>query len=189
MDTLDALPLAAAGFDRTLVAAGDLDLDAVTPCDGWTVRDLLVHVVAGSRMSAAVLRGASRDEAMSIVGSTTLDDDVVGQFRRAVADQAAAFAEPGALERTVAHPAMDMSGAQLAGFRVGDLLIHGWDLARATGGDETLDPEVVGVVWTNIQPMLPMIGAVGVFGSGPSGTVPEAAPLQDRLLDAMGRRP
>lgn len=189
MDSLTALPLAAAGFDRTLVAAGDLDLEAVTPCDGWTVRDLLVHVIAGSRMSAAILGGASRDEALAILGGTTLDYDVLSQFRAAVAEQAAAFAEPGSLERTVAHPAMDMPATQLAGFRVGDLLVHGWDLARATGGDETLDPAVVEVVWKNIEPMIPVIGSVGVFGAGPSGNVPEDSPLQERLLDAMGRRP
>lgn len=189
MDNLVALPLAAAGFERRLVAISPSDLDAVTPCDGWTVRDLLTHVIAGSIMSAAVLRGASRDEAVAVMGSISLADDFVAQYRDAVADQASAFAEPGNLERTVAHPAMDMPGAQLAGFRVGDLTVHTWDLARATGGDEQLDEAVVEVVWGNIQPMLPIIGAVGVFGEGPSGTIADDAPLQTRLLDAMGRRP
>ena len=190
MDNLDVLPLAAAGFERRLVAVTPDDLDRTTPCDGWTVRDLLTHVIAGTTMSAAVLRGASRDEAVAIVEATVLDEaDLVAQFRAVNAEQTAAFADPASLERIVAHPAMDMPGAQLAGFRVGDLTVHTWDLARAIGADEQLDDDAVAVVWENIQPMLPMIGAVGVFGEGPSGTVADDAPLQARLLDAMGRRP
>ena len=189
MDNLEALPLAAAGFERLLVTVTPADLDTPTLCDGWTVRDLLTHVIAGSTMSAAVLTGATRDEAVAIVASTTLDDDFVSQYRAAIAAQAAAFADPANLERVVAHPAMDMPGAQLAGFRVGDLTVHAWDLARAIGGDEQLDDAAVEVVWTNIQPMLPMMGAVGVFGEGPSGTIADDAPLQTRLLDLSGRRP
>lgn len=189
MDNLDALPIATAELERRLASVQPTDLDTPTPCEGWTVRDLLRHVMAGTTMTAAVLRGASREEAIELLDATTLEDDLLAQYRTAVAEQAAAFAEPGALERIVHHPAMDMPGAQLAGFRVGDHTVHAWDLARAIGGDESLDPRVVEVVWTTIQPMLPMIGAVGVFGEGPSGTVPEDAPMQTLLLDAMGRRP
>jgi hypothetical protein len=84
---------------------------------------------------------------------------------------------------------MDMPGAQLLGFRVGDLLVHSWDLARAIGADESLDPEVVAVVATNIEPMRPFIGQVGMFGDGPSGTLDKSADAQTALLDLMGRRP
>jgi len=48
-----------------------------------------------------------------------------------------AFGASDATERIVHHPAMDMPGAQLLGFRIGGLTLHAWDLARASGGDET----------------------------------------------------
>ena len=77
----------------------------------------------------------------------------------------------------------------LLGFRTGDNLLHTWDLARAVGGDETLDPGAVEAVWAVLEPMAPMIPSIGVFGSGPSGSVGADAPLQTRLLDLSGRRP
>ena len=95
----------------------------------------------------------------------------------------------GALERVCAHPAGDFPGTVLLGFRIADDALHAWDLARAIGADETLPAELVEHVWDGIQPMLPIIGSVGVFGDGPSGTVAEDAPMQVRLLDATGRRP
>ena len=70
-----------------------------------------------------------------------------------------------------------------------DLTVHAWDLARAIGQDLSLDPDLVAVVWGNVEPMLGFIATTGVFGAGPSGTVPDDAPLERRLLDAMGRRP
>lgn len=189
MDNVTALPLANEQFAAVLATVTPAHLELVTPCEGWTVTDLLSHVVGGTTMAAAIVRGASRDEAIAVLGSTALSEDPMTQFRATTDDLAAAIAEPGALERTVAHPAMDMPAAQLLGFRVGDLLVHSWDLSCALGSEIDLDPEVVEVVWTNIQPMLPFIGSIGMFGDGPSGNVADDAPLHLRLLDAMGRRP
>jgi hypothetical protein len=45
------------------------------------------------------------------------------------------------------------------------------------------------LAWEGLQPMVPFIGEIGAFGTGPSGTVAEDAPLQLRLLDLTGRRP
>jgi hypothetical protein len=84
---------------------------------------------------------------------------------------------------------MDMPEAQLLGFRIGGLTLHAWDLARASGGDEALDSELVEAVWAQLSPMAPFIAETGVFGVGPSGEVGEGAPLQVRLLDLSGRRP
>ena len=81
-----------------------------------------------------------------------------------------------------------MPAEQLLGLRIGDLLIHRWDLARAIGADEQLSPDAVQRVWDDTAPMAPIIAQLGVFGDGPSGTVPDDAPLSERLLDLMGRR-
>lgn len=84
---------------------------------------------------------------------------------------------------------MQMPGSQLLNFRAGDLILHSWDLARAIGVDETLADGPVAYVWEALQPMAPIIGQIGQFGTGPSGDVGEDAPLQQRLLDLTGRRP
>ena len=102
---------------------------------------------------------------------------------------AAAFAEPGALDRIVAHPAMEMPGSQLLGFRIGEYGLHGWDLARAIGADDAIDPVVVQALWELMEPLAPFLPSTGMFGDGPSGTVADDAPLQLRVLDVSGRRP
>lgn len=189
MDNLTALPIAAARFESVaaLVTAGDLSKP--TPCGDWDVRQLLDHVIGGNMMAAALLGGASRDDAVAILNNAVAGDDPLAAVQDSLRAQTTAFADPSVLEMTVHHPAMDMPGAQLLGFRVGDLLVHSWDLARAVGADESLDAEVVAVVATNIEPMRPFIGQVGMFGEGPSGTLDDTADAQTALLDLMGRRP
>ncbi len=189
MEPLAALDLGRQEFERRLRAVGPGDWDRPTPCTDWAVRDLVTHVIFGTRMAVALLGGCTREQAMAVVANATLPEDPLAAFEDGAAAQAVAFAEPGALERTVAHPAGDFPAPVLLNFRIGDYALHGWDLARAIGADETLAEDLVAFVWEGIQPMLPIIGTVGVFGEGPSGTVGDDAPLQTRLLDATGRRP
>jgi uncharacterized protein (TIGR03086 family) len=87
------------------------------------------------------------------------------------------------------HPIGDVSGADLLGFRVTDLTLHAWDLARAIGADDTLDVDLVELIWSRVEPILPVLVDTGLFGDGPSGAVGDDAPTQLRLLDATGRRP
>ena len=189
MEPISALGVARSEFDRRLRAVGPGDWDRPTPCPDWTVRDLVVHVIAGTRMAAALLGGCSTEEAEVILNGETKPADAVATFTEVADAQAHAFAQDGALELVVHHPRGEFPGTVLLGFRTGDFALHAWDLARAIGADETLPDDLVSQVWAGIEPMLPIIGTIGAFGEGPSGTVPEDAPLQTRLLDATGRRP
>jgi uncharacterized protein (TIGR03086 family) len=190
MEPLDALALARAQFAQRVRLVKADDWQRPTPCEGWTVRDLVLHVVGGDRMSAALVRGATRDEATAVRSTVDLGDDAVAAFDAEADDVAAAFAEPGAFDRRCPHPSgIDIPGAQLFGFRVGEYVLHGWDLARAIGADEKLDSAVVQEVWGVLSPMTAMIAGSGVYGSGPSGQLGDDASLQDRLLDLTGRRP
>ena len=188
MEPLDALAVARAEISKRLRLVTADDWQRPTPCDDWTVRDLVVHVVGGDRMSAALLRGASREEATAIRTTIDLGDDAVAAFDKEADDIAAAFAEPGALGRDIPPPpGMDMSGERLLGFRIADYALHGWDLARAIGADETLDTALVDYLWNALSPMTGMITTIGVFGGGPTGRLDDDAPLQQRLLDLTGR--
>ncbi len=189
MDALEAHTSAAVGLERTagLLEAGKLDLP--TPCEGWSVRDLLQHVVGGNTMATRLLRDhVSRDEALALRDSDFLGDDPIGALKRSNVEVIAAFRESD-LDAVLDHPAAQMPGSQLVVFRTADLLVHGWDLARAVGIDDTLDADVVAHLWAIMSPLEAILVASGQFGAGPSGTVPDDAPLQTRLLDLMGRRP
>ena len=192
MDAFDALDRARSELERRLDAIGAEQWDRPTPCSDWTVRELVAHLTGGAQMAVVLLDGASRDDAVAQVRAWHVpgaDGEAVAAFRVAADAQDAALRAPGALERTCHHPAGDVPGAQLLRFRIGDMTVHSWDLARAIGADEGLDAELVEDVYTSMLPMAPFIATVGVFGSGPSGTVADAAPAQQRLLDLSGRRP
>jgi uncharacterized protein (TIGR03086 family) len=160
-----------------------------TPCTEWNVKDVVVHLVEGSRMSRRLLEGASAEEARAVFGADH-GADLGAELDVALSAEMGAFEGPTSLEMMVHHPAAgDIPGSVMYGFRTGDYLLHSWDIARATGGDEDLPQDLVARTWEGLQPMAPFIGEVGVFGTGPSGTIAENAPLQLRLLDLTGRRP
>jgi uncharacterized protein (TIGR03086 family) len=185
MDDLEALSCATEEFRRRLDAVGADQWHASTPCGNWDVTALVEHVSGGNRMGELLLHGAdaktSIDGARSILGS-----DLVPAFEQTSADQIAAFAEPGAMERTVHHIVMDMPGSMLLMFRTTDLTVHAWDLAKGIGADEAFDPDLVASIWTRLEPVAPLLSAGGMFNE-PSGVLPAGASIQDTLLHATGR--
>ena len=186
MTPLEALGPAIAEVRRYLSLVEIDQWERLTPCDGWTVRALTEHLVGGSRMAAVLLGGGSRADAVACFGQH-LSSNPADAFSDATGIEKPAF-DRAALNMIVPHPAMDMPISQMLNFRVADYLIHSWDLAHALGVDDTLNPDLVELVWTRLEPMGPMMGQSGMFGAGPSGTVGVDASLQDRLIDLTGRR-
>lgn len=68
-----------------------------------------------------------------------------------------------------------------------DVTIHTWDLARAVGADERLDPDLVEAVWSDLDGQRDMLAESGLF-SDPVD-LPDDASLQDRLIALTGRDP
>lgn len=189
--TASSLRRAGDGFTGLVAKVGADQWDLPTPCPDWSVRQLVGHVVASSAMTVALLQGASRNAAIALLGVDELGDDPFDAACRFLDDQARAFEEVHQPldELRCDHPAGPMTARQLFDFRVGDLVVHTWDLAVAIGADTALDPVLVEEAWGAMRPMAPLIGRLGVFGDGPSGALDDEAPLQARLLDLTGRRP
>ena len=110
-------------------------LDSRTPCANFTVRGVLGHMIAGGTQFAAAFRGQVPVEVPADVAESP---DVVARAGSALGELMAAIRSPGALERTVAAPFGEMPGEAFARFVVLDGLVHGWDLAKATG--QTYEP-------------------------------------------------
>jgi len=193
MIALDMLQRAGDEFDWRVGRVRNEQLTWATPCERWNVRDLLQHVIAGNRMAVVMLEGHSRDRVDELRREVTsrdqLGDDPAAAFASSAGAQASMFGEPGVLERICHHFVGDIFGAQLLGFRIGDLTLHGWDLARAIDVDDHLDDDLVEFVYAAMSPMAATIGQTGLFGQGPTGAMPANARLQDRLLDLTGRLP
>lgn len=146
------------------------------------------HVVVGNRFTALLLAGVSRDDARAALAGDQLGDDPIAAVRESAASQAQAFAAAPA-EQPVPFPTGDIPASAFLRFRLVDLVVHAWDLLRAAGLDETLEPAVASGLWELVEPHLDWMLAFGAYGDGPSGTVSPQAPLQTRMLDAFGRRP
>jgi uncharacterized protein (TIGR03086 family) len=188
MDPFDALDRATEEAGRRVCLVTDDQWDRSTPCTGWTVRDLVNHLVRGNTMSVMLLEGASTDEVMQMFRTAEPEVDLIAAYAETTKAQNAAFRAPGALDQTVHHPMGDIPATLFLQFRTGDATLHAWDLARAIGADEALDGELVTLLYDGMLPMAPMLAGSGAFGDGPSGTVADDAPTQAKLLDLAGRR-
>ena len=160
-------------------------LDLRTPDADWDVRALLNHVVGGNLWAAELAAGRTIEQ----VGDR-LDGDVIGADPRAAYDRsakaaAAVFEAPGALDAPCAVSYGPVPGSVYAGHRFVDVLIHGWDLAQATGQDGTLDAGLVDACTEILEPQVEAFRAAGAIGPAVP-TAPGASP-QTRLLGMLGR--
>lgn len=114
-------------------------LDAPTPCANFDVRGVLQHMVGGATMFAAAFRGETPQ-------APDLDGDLVAAFPVALSNLQQAVRSPGALERTVSAPFGDVPGDVFARFVALDGLVHGWDIATATGQRYEPPADVVATV-------------------------------------------
>ncbi len=181
-----------ARFDRAVMAAGAV-FDGVkaeqwgdpTPCTEWKVRDLMNHVVGGTRQFISLMSGGGPlDRSLDYLGS-----DPAGSFRDAAAELRAVFAAEGALERLAPTPFGPQPGQFLAEMRVTEMMTHGWDLARATGQSTDLDPELADSLIESFRRMRARAGGSSAgMPFDDEQPVADGAPAADRLAAAAGRR-
>lgn len=170
--------------------------DAATPCTLWNVRQVMNHVIGGAEVLAGSMQG--RPPAGDIGGvtprSSYSDESDLSRLAQAYAGEAeralAAAAPPGALDNPT--PGGLMTASQFLIAMATDHIVHGWDLARATGQDDTLDPMVVQTAYAMLTSaegggFVAMGRQAGFLG--PAVPVPDDASLQDRLIAYMGRQP
>jgi uncharacterized protein (TIGR03086 family) len=107
-----------------------------TPCADWTVRDLVNHLVGGHQLFTAILHGdpiPPLTELHRRHGDDLLGDDPAAAFRASADALVAAFRQPGVLDQVVTVPFGSVPGIGALHLRLVEALVHGWDLARATG--------------------------------------------------------
>jgi uncharacterized protein (TIGR03086 family) len=176
-----------AEFDRRVHAIRDDQWANPTPCAEWNVRDLVNHLTSEQLWAPSMLGG----ETVELVGSR-FDGDVLGADPVSAWDSAAnaaraAFAEPGALERTVHLSYGDRPARHYLEEMIADLVVHAWDLARGIGADATLDPELVNRVLAFTEPHADSLAASSSFAE--PVPVPDDADPQTRLIAMYGRTP
>ena len=171
---------------RIVVGVRPEHLPLPTPCRDWDVRLLLNHIIGGNYMFAEVAAGG-RADATGDMDDHTLPDP--GSTYIASADAVlAAWAEPGAMDRRVHMPFGDIPAPAAASIHFLDVVVHGWDLARATGQDTVIEADLAAEALDISHGLLSAeLRATGVFG--PEVPISADDPLHDRLAAFMGRRP
>ena len=176
-------------FDRAAEVAtaivdgiADDQFDLPSPCAEWTVRGVLNHIVTGNLIAEAIVAGRAHPNR----DVDRLGEDPAAAFAASLASTRAALSEPGLMERIVSTPIGEAPGAFLVQMRVAELLVHGWDLARATSQSTDLDPELAAQVLAAWQARMGERPRSMLPFEEPQ-SVPADAPAADRLAGYLGR--
>jgi uncharacterized protein (TIGR03086 family) len=172
----------AAEFTRRARSVADDAWDNPAPCEGWVARDVVRHMVEW--MPGFFLGGAG----VEVPTIPSVDEDPAGAWEAVDGAIQAALDDP-----EISAREFDMQAGRyrvddaVATFGLGDVLVHTWDLARATGLDETLDADEVHRLFTGMEPVDELLRSSGHFG--PRVDVPADADEQTKLIAFTGRRP
>jgi uncharacterized protein (TIGR03086 family) len=182
----DPIALARRAYElagRTVAGVRPEHLDSPTPCSEWTVRDLTNHMIGAHFYFTAALRG--QEMAPDAPPPDFAARDPSGTFNQASSEMLRAWGEAGALDGTVKTLMGPMPAQMLIGMFTMDNLVHAWDLARATGQDESLDPELAEQMLVMIHHVNPPRGEGSPFG--PEQPAPERATAVQKLAAYLGR--
>jgi uncharacterized protein (TIGR03086 family) len=176
--TIERYDVAVEGFRRRLEPLAPADFARPSPCEGWTAGDLVDHTIGAVTLVAGLV-GERGDEDRSASYATRYD--------RATEDLRAKVSDPVLGATVVESPFGTLALKQLvSSIVVHDLLVHTWDLARATDGDELLDNELVVHTYKH---MAPLDDVLREHGFATKVDAPGDADAQTRLLCFLGRRP
>jgi uncharacterized protein (TIGR03086 family) len=186
-EPIELLLVANDEFARRLRLVGPDDWRRPTPCSEWDVRALVNHVVGGNVRYQLLLSGAATEQVEATRTVDHLGEDALASFVGTADVVVACFHEDGALERVGHHASGDRTGRELLSMRILDAAVHGWDLARATGADETLDEDVVAflLAYTAGLDLGPQQRAFALADADG----PRDGSAQDQLLHRLGRHP
>jgi uncharacterized protein (TIGR03086 family) len=186
MTTLDFAPQAAE-VARVVAGVRDEQLSEPTPCAGTSVGAMLDHLVG---LTVAFRQAAEKvpQDGGPRADADSLPPDWRTRLPLQLDGLVAAWQHPSAWEGTAEAGGVRMPAPAMAAVALNEVLVHGWDLAVATGQQYRADP-------ASVQACLAMVGdrtdatdePEGLFG--PVVPVPEDAPPFDRLLGQTGRDP
>lgn len=172
--------LVAATFTQRVDGVAPNGWDVPAPVEGWTARDVVGHLI---------------EWLPGLLGFPLVEENTSVRSDPAAAWHAHADAvqrlldDPASHQRTLSNPHIGELPIDEAinNFYTSDVFLHTWDLARATGQDDRLDPDRCAAVLTGSASMEEAMRSSGQYG--PAVPVPEDAPVQDRLIGFIGRDP
>ena len=180
-ETADRFRKVSGAFTQRVESVPEGAWDHPAPCTGWVARDVVRHLVEW-------MPGFFGRYGIEFTPGPSVDADPVGAWAAARDTVQRALDDPATASRTSETPMGQTSMEQSVGmFVIADVLIHTWDLARATGLDERLDADEVDRLSGMMQMSDEQLRSSGQFG--PAVAVPDSADAQTKLIAFSGRQP
>ncbi|MBO2460021.1 TIGR03086 family metal-binding protein [Actinomadura violacea] len=167
-----------------LAGVADDQLADGTPCTEYTVRDLIAHIDEVSRGFAALARGQQAPAAPDDAGFDGDGRERVAEHVRALGE---AWTDPAAWEGTAETGGLELPGERWGKIAFTEIVVHGWDLARATGRPFDLPDETLRACLDHVAEFVPKAPLPNLWA--PAVAVPDDAPLLDRIVGITGRTP
>ena len=171
------------GFSRRVRGVPEGRWDAPAPVEGWVARDVVRHLVT---WFPGFLEGGT---GIRLPEGPSVDEDPVAAWLAQADAIQELLDDPASADRVLSNPHVGEVPLPQAvdRFYTSDVFLHTWDLARATGQDETLDEEMCRAMYEGMQPIEELLRSSGQYG--PRVDVPPDAPVQQQLLGFIGRHP
>ena len=157
---IDGLARAIDATGELIASVGEDQWSNSTPCPDFNARALINHLVFGNRLFTGVLRGDPPllpEDMPRLRAADQLGADPFAAHRDAGAALLAAFNQPGVLERIFVAPIGAVPGLVMLHIRITEELVHGWDLATATGQPFELPEGTLQAVWEYLTEFLPAL--------------------------------
>jgi uncharacterized protein (TIGR03086 family) len=172
-----------------LLGITDEHLRAPTPCPGWSVGALLHHLTGLSwafTQAATTTDYPGADESPQSPAAEDLTPHWRSRLPGLLEDLALAWKDPNAWQGTARAGGVTMPATAMGAVAINELVMHGWDLARATGQEFAADPRILEHLIEFLE-QFPPEGSPGLFG--PARTPAPDADLLERALARAGRDP
>ena len=178
-------------FERAIDQTGEIvagvtpdQLTKPTPCADWDVRALLNHTISGVYMFDDAAQEKEFDT--SRFSKDLVGTDPADSYEQGAAKLKTTVRQSGLLDRNWTMPFGATPGQIAISIATVESVIHGWDIAKATGQQPNFDAELTEVATQAAQLFPPDIArAPGVFG--PEKECAPDAPMEDRLAAFLGR--
>ncbi|WP_370969201.1 TIGR03086 family metal-binding protein [Amycolatopsis sp. cg9] len=183
--TAELLRPAAAEFLR--VATAVTELTAPTPCAGYDVRGLLNHLLYWGPWLLAAGRREDPPPGGAEAESALVGEDWRAALEKQTETLVDVFGTPSAWTGVTALGTTQLPASVVGDMVLGEFVLHGWDLARASDQELAVAPEAATAVYESAVLMGEQARSMGVYG--PEVPVPAEASALDRALGASGRNP
>ncbi|HET9142423.1 TIGR03086 family metal-binding protein [Actinophytocola sp.] len=187
---MDLQPLMEQAAEANLAVVRNVKADQLalpTPCRDWDVRTLANHLVFWSALRSEVAARKLDPPSGEESDVDHITDDWVRVYERQLTGAVAAWAEPGAWEGVTGMAGGQMPAPTIGRMIIGELVLHGWDLAKATGQELVCPPGLAEEIYTGTVQFAEMGREYQIFGEPVA--VPDDAPALVRALGLSGRDP